>query len=73
VLLSSGLLRGDDVDNATTTTSAELHSACCQSEQGVVATAAYVGAWMEMSSTLTDQDLASIDKLSTKTLYAKTL
>jgi hypothetical protein len=61
------------VDHAATALDAKLNLALDQREQGVVATATDSVARMEVSATLTQDDLARVDLLSTEALHAETL
>jgi hypothetical protein len=60
----------DDVDDSATTARTELDIASSECEQRVIATATNVVAGVEVRATLTDDDLASIDELTTKALHA---
>jgi hypothetical protein len=72
--LKKFLLRsGHNVDHAATALGAELNSASRKSEQSVVLADAYVLAWVEVSSALTNDDLACVNFLTCVALYAETL
>jgi hypothetical protein len=51
----------------------ENHGAIDQCEQGVILAAANIGAGVELGATLTNQDVASQNFLTTETLNAKAL
>jgi hypothetical protein len=63
----------EDVHNATTAVATEFNGACSECEECVIFAATNVVTWVEVSSTLTNDDFTSVDSLSTKTLHAKTL
>jgi len=60
----------NNVHHAATTTGAELDCTSSQGEQGVILATTYAGAWVEVGATLTNDDFASLDFLTTKALYA---
>jgi ABC-type hemin transport system ATPase subunit len=60
----------DDVHNATATLGAELNLASNKCEQSVVLALASVCAWVEVSATLTDDNLACVYFLTCITLNA---
>src|SRR4051812_40583096 len=62
-----------DVDDAATTTPAELHVPGSQCKQRVVTTAADVQPGVEVRAALADDDLASVDELATEALHAEPL
>lgn len=61
------------VDNSTTATGTKLDVAVAQGEQGIVATTADPVTRVEVGAALTNNDLASVDKLTAETLHAETL
>jgi hypothetical protein len=63
----------DYIHYATTASATELDRTSCECEESVILTATDVCAWVEVCSTLTYEDLACINNLSTKTLDAKVL
>src|SRR3546814_4298789 len=71
--MSVSPLTGDDVHHAATATGAELDRTGGEGEQGVVATAADVGAGVEVRAALADDDLARVDALAAEALDAETL
>src|SRR5699024_8045244 len=60
----SGVVTRDDVDDPAAPAGAELHRARGEREQRVVATAADVGAGVEVGAALADDDLAGVDDLA---------
>src|SRR5206468_7371884 len=70
---AESLHRDDDVDDLALALRAELHGTGLEGEQGVVATAADVGAGVEVRAALTDDDLAGLDDLAAEALHAETL
>jgi hypothetical protein len=54
------LSRNNNVDYATSALLTELNCTCRKSKQGVVFTAAYVATWVEVSSTLTNNDFSCV-------------
>src|SRR5699024_6541114 len=66
-------LTRQDVDDLAATTGAELHGPADQREQGVVTPATDPVAGMEVGATLTDDDLAGVDRLATEALDAEAL
>ena len=62
-----------DVDELTSTTLCKRHCASLKGEQGVVLTAANVGAWVEVGTALANDDLACVDLLTTETLHTLSL
>jgi hypothetical protein len=70
----SALLRNrDDVDDLTTSSVTEFDGTCREGEECVVLTDSYILSWVELGATLTDEDLAAIDYLSTESLDSKVL
>jgi hypothetical protein len=63
----------NDVDNATTASNTELHGACSQCEECVIATAANMVTRVEVRSTLAHDDFTGIHQLPTKTLHTESL
>eukprot|EP01022_Parablepharisma_sp_SALTPOND_P018533 TRINITY_DN30366_c0_g1_i1.p1 TRINITY_DN30366_c0_g1~~TRINITY_DN30366_c0_g1_i1.p1 ORF type:complete len:133 (+),score=10.40 TRINITY_DN30366_c0_g1_i1:220-618(+) len=61
------------VDNSTTATGTKLDVAVAQGEQGIVTTTADPVTRVEVGAALTNNDLASVDKLTAETLHAETL
>jgi hypothetical protein len=72
-LFSSGSLGISHADNMATTLGAELNLAFGQSEQSVVTAAGDIIAWMEMSTTLTHDDVSGDNPLATELLHTETL
>src|SRR5690349_8144970 len=72
-MIAPGLRRRDDVDDLAAALGAELDRARRQGEQGVVATAADVGAGVEVGAALTHDDLAGLDDLAAEALDAEVL
>jgi hypothetical protein len=66
-------LGNNHVYNAAATLDTELNCSGCQCEQSVVLAATYVSARVEVSSTLTNEDLACVDFLACVALDAETL
>jgi hypothetical protein len=58
------LSRNNNVDYATSAFFTELNRTCRKSEQGVVLATAYVTTWVEVSSTLTDDDFTCVNFLT---------
>src|SRR5947209_12402210 len=67
-LLGCRRSEGDDVDDATLATYAELHVPGHQSEQRVVAAPAHAAAGVEVGAALSDEDLARVDQLAAEAL-----
>jgi hypothetical protein len=67
------LVSWKNVNNASTTTLAELYAARSKSEQCVVFTDANVVARMHLSAALTNENCSSSDDGSVKHLYAESL
>jgi len=63
----------DDIYNLTSTCLTELNCTCCESEECVIFADANILAWVEDSSALADQDLATLNYLTTKALDAEVL
>src|SRR3954466_10398515 len=69
----AGSVAGQDIDDAASTSGAELHVAGDQREQRVVAATAHAGAGVEVRAALADDDLAGVDELATVPLHAEAL
>ncbi|AIY00641.1 hypothetical protein ART_1042 [Arthrobacter sp. PAMC 25486] len=63
----------NDVDNATSTTRAELDCACVQCEQRVILATADAYAGVEVCAALANDDFASLDNLTAEALYTQVL
>jgi hypothetical protein len=63
----------NDVHYTASAACTELHRACLQSEQRVIATAANACAGVEMGTALADDDLAGLNDLTAEALYAQVL
>jgi hypothetical protein len=58
----------DDVDDFAATCVTEFDSSCCESEERVILTDTDILSWVELGATLTDEDLAAVDYLTTESL-----
>jgi hypothetical protein len=67
------VLRANHVDDATPTASSELDRTRSKGEERVILATADIVTGVEVSATLTHDDLAGVDLLTTKALDAKTL
>jgi len=63
----------EDVDYATTAVNTIFNSASSQRKQGVILTASDVVTGMEVGTALANNDFTGVDKLTTESLYTKTL
>jgi hypothetical protein len=63
----------DYIHYATTASATELDSTCCEREESVIFTAANICSWVKVCSALTNENLACVNNLSTKTLDAEVL
>jgi hypothetical protein len=60
-----------NINDLAATTGTELNGTCLKSEQGVVATASDVDAWVEVRSALANNDFTGFNSLATKALNAE--
>jgi len=67
------VLDSHNVDDLAATLVTELNSTSCEGEESVIATTADVNAGVEVSSTLTNDDFAGKNLLTTEALYAEAL
>jgi hypothetical protein len=67
------VLRANHVDDATAAVGTEFDGAWCQGEERVVLATADIVARVEVSATLTHDDLTGVNLLTTETLYAQAL
>jgi len=67
------VLSADNIDDATTTTGTELNCTRGQGEERVVLAAADIVTGVEVSATLTNDDLAGVHLLTTEALHTETL
>ena len=70
----SGIRNCVDADDlAVATTALELDLAVDEREESIIATLADVLSWMELGTTLTNEDAACTHDLATETLYTEIL
>jgi hypothetical protein len=67
------VLCANHVNNAASTVGAKLNRPRSQREQRVILTAADIVTWVKVRTTLTHDDLARVNELTTETLHAETL
>jgi hypothetical protein len=63
----------NDVDDATTASNTELHGACSECEECVIAAAANVITGVEVRSALAHDDFTGVHQLSAKSLHTESL
>jgi hypothetical protein len=73
IVASEGLGDGNDIDDAATASHTKVHGARGECEKSVIATTAHIRTWVEVGTTLTNDDFAGINQLATETLDSESL